>query len=183
MRALLIIFFMLGFLSFAQAQTTIVKAPAEIPAKDARIKIFLGGSIDMGKSENWQVRVERALSGKDVILLSPRRDDWNKDWKPISADPNFRAQVQWELSALEASDIVVMYFAPGSQSPISLLELGLYARTDKLMVVCPEGFWRKGNVDIVSERYHIATFNTLDEMIEVLKHRISVNGHRSHKQG
>ena len=64
-----------------------------------------------------------------------------------------------------------MYFAPGSQSPVSLLELGLYARTGKLMVVCPEGYWRKGNVDIVAEKYKVPTFDSLDAL---LRHIVNV---------
>lgn len=149
--------------------TTIVKSPADLPLEDTRLKIFLGGSIDMGKSENWQGKLTTELSDRDIIILNPRRDDWNKDWKPISSDTNFRTQVEWELSALEFSDIIIMYFAPDSQSPISLLEFGLYARTNKLMVVCPEGFWRKGNVDIVSELYQVETFESLDAMTVALK--------------
>lgn len=155
-----------------EKKATIIKSPNEFPIKDNRLKIFLGGSIDMGKSENWQARLEQELSDENVIILNPRRDDWNKDWKPISTDTNFRKQVEWELSALEYSDIIIMYFAPESQSPISLLEFGLYAKTKKLMVVCPDGFWRKGNVDIVSERYQIKTFKTIDKMVLELKAQI-----------
>ena len=164
-----------GFLTSAQAQKmTVVKSPNPLPSQqDGRVKVFLGGSIDMGKSENWQADLEKVLGALPVVLLNPRRDDWNKEWKPVSTDVNFKAQVQWELSALEAADIIVMYFAPGSQSPVSLLELGLYARTKKLMVVCPDGFWRKGNVDIVAERYHIDTYPTLEAMSNALKNKIS----------
>ena len=160
--------------SFAQEyKATIIKSPNVIPTEDSRLKLFLGGSIDMGKSENWQARIEKQLSNYNVIVLNPRRDDWNKEWQPISTDKNFRKQVEWELSALEASDIVVMYFAPGSQSPISLLEFGLYAKTGKLIVLCPDGFWRKGNVDIVSEKYNISTVNTFNELIVELKKLLS----------
>lgn len=169
-----LIFVLLSFSIFAQNnKVTIVKSPNTIPTEDSRLKIFLGGSIDMGKSENWQARLENELASYDVIVLNPRRDDWNKDWKPVSSDQNFRTQVEWELSALEASDIIVMYFAPGSQSPISLLEFGLYAKTDKLIVLCPDGFWRKGNVDIVSEKYDVASVQTFDELIMELKKRSS----------
>jgi hypothetical protein len=73
------------------------------------------------------------------------------------------------LTALEAADIIIMYFAPNSQSPISLLELGLHAKTPKLMVICPEGYWRKGNVDIVCERYGIKMYKNLEEMLGALK--------------
>jgi len=156
--------------SFAQNyQATIIKSPNVIPPEDNRLKIFLGGSIDMGKSENWQARIEKQLSNYNVVVLNPRREDWNTEWKPISTNKNFRKQVEWELSALEASDIIVMYFAPDSQSPISLLEFGLYAKTDKLIVLCPDGFWRKGNVEIVSEKYNVPTVNTFNELIVELK--------------
>src|SRR3546814_4292495 len=58
-------------------------------------------------------------------------------------------------AALESAAIIVMLLAPGSQSPISLLETGLHARGGKLILLCPEGFWRKGNVDITAERYRL----------------------------
>jgi hypothetical protein len=171
MRKLLILLFIfINFISFVQGQKTIViKSPYEFPVDDSRLKIFLGGTIDMGNSEDWQTKLAQDLSDENVILLNPRSDIWDKSWQPVSTDSNFRRQVQWELSALEASDIIVMYFAPGSQSPISLLEFGLYARTQKLRVVCPDGFWRKGNVDIVAEKYGIKVYQTLAELTETLK--------------
>ncbi|WP_080779364.1 nucleoside 2-deoxyribosyltransferase domain-containing protein [Chryseobacterium phocaeense] len=156
-------------LSISAQKVTVVKSPAALPAEDKRLKIFLGGSIDMGNAEDWQAKVTGALSEKDIILFNPRRDDWNKDWKPVSTEPNFRKQLEWELEALEKSDIIIMYFTPKSQSPISLLELGLYARTNKLMVVCPEGYWRKGNVDIVCEKYQIKRYESIDMLINALK--------------
>jgi hypothetical protein len=43
-----------------------------------------------------------------------------------------------ELSAMEMAHIIIMYFDPNTKSPISLLELGLNAREQKLVVLCPE---------------------------------------------
>lgn len=157
---------------------TVVKSPADLPLEDTRLKIFLGGSIDMGNSVDWQANLTEELSDQNVVVLNPRRDDWNKDWKPIKSDSNFRAQVEWELSALEFADIIVMYFAPGSKSPISLLEFGLYAKSNKLMVICPDGFWRKGNVEIVSERYQVKIFESLNDMSVALK--TIIKEHNSH---
>jgi hypothetical protein len=77
--------------------------------------------------------------------------------------------VEWELDMLDAADIVVMYLAAGTKSPISLLELGLYARSGKLKVCCPEGFWRRGNVEVVCRRYRVPLFATLDDLIDDLK--------------
>lgn len=60
-----------------------------------------------------------------------------------------------------------MYFDPSTKSPISLLELGLYARAGKMIVCCPDGFWRKGNVDIVCFRHKIKQVQTLDALINM----------------
>jgi len=70
---------------------------------------------------------------------------------------------------LDAADIVVMYLAPDTKSPISLLEFGLCAQAGKLMVCCPEGFWRRGNVEIVCMRHRIPLFETLDDLIADLR--------------
>lgn len=80
--------------------------------------------------------------------------------------------VEWELDALESSDIVIIYFAPGSQSPISLLEMGLYARSGKLVILCPDGYWRKGNVDITAAKYGVTQVRSLDELIAEVRVRL-----------
>lgn len=153
-------------------KSTCIKPPNAIPLNDNRPKVFLAGSIEMGKAENWQAELEVKLSDLHVMLLNPRRDDWNNAWQQLSTDTNLRTQVEWELDALEKADYIIMYFAPNTQSPISLLELGLYARSNKLMVVCPDGFWRKGNVDIVCEKYNIQQFETLEILVEALQNEL-----------
>lgn len=128
--------------------------------------IFLAGSIEMGLAENWQVKIENILQKESVTIFNPRRDDWDSSWSHTSEQ--FNQQVNWELNALELSDIIFMYFAPETKSPISLLELGLYADSKKMIVVCPDNFWRKGNVSVVCARYNIPMFNTIDEGIFAL---------------
>src|SRR5699024_4577969 len=134
--------------------------------------LCLAGSIDMGRVGNWQAEAIKLLANKDIVILNPRRLDWNPDWKPVSSDPHFREQVEWELNALKAADIIIMYLVPGSQSPISLLELGLYASSQKLRIVCPEGFWRKGNVDIVAEQYDIPIYDSLNKALTDLRREL-----------
>jgi hypothetical protein len=65
-----------------------------------------------------------------------------------------------------------MYFDPNTKSPISLLELGLFAKSGKMIVCCPNGFWRKGNVDIVAQRHGIQCVNTLEELIREVQQRL-----------
>ena len=152
----------------AAAQTaapTVVVSPNPLPQNDTRPRIFLAGSIGMGTAPDWQAAFTAGLSDMDVVILNPRRPDWNPDWKPEASEPEFRRQVEWELAALEAADVIVMYFTPGTQSPISLLEMGLHARTGKLIVLAPEGFWRKGNVDITAEVYGVHQVADLDQLL------------------
>jgi hypothetical protein len=130
--------------------------------------LFLAGSIEMGEAENWQEYVQSFLADTDFTIFNPRRDDWDSSWVQSKDNPQFVAQVSWELTALERVDYILMYFDPGTKSPISLLELGLF-RSHNLIVVCPERFWRKGNVDIVCQRYGITQYDTLDEAILALK--------------
>lgn len=130
--------------------------------------IFLAGSIEMDRAINWQKICEAELSAA-YILFNPRRDEWNAEWVQSIKNPIFKEQVLWELNALERADIIVMFFAAGTQSPISLLELGLFAQTKKLKVVVEEDFWRKGNIDVVCEKYEIEQFKSLQDIIHHLK--------------
>ena len=140
-------------------ETIEIKPPYTLPKK-----IFLAGSIEMGKAENWQEKIVNTFN-KSCLFFNPRRDDWDSSWEQKIENVQFNEQVTWELNALDSSDIIVMYFDPNTKSPISLLELGLYAASGKMIVCCPEGFWRKGNVDIVCKRYKVPTVETIEDLI------------------
>lgn len=149
-----------------------VQAPNEVVLDTEYVNVFLAGSIEMGVAEKWQEKVIAALSDKPIRFLNPRREDWDSSWKQDIHNDNFVEQVIWELSSLELAQIVIMYFDPNTKSPISLLELGLHAKEQKLVVLCPEGFWRKGNVDVVCEFYGINQVDTFDELIEFIRSTI-----------
>ncbi len=145
---------------------SVVKAPTEMTTEESsQFKIFLAGSIDMGNAIDWQKKIEEEFCTNSVTLLNPRRDDWDTTWEQDINFPPFKEQVSWELSHLEKADLIVLYFDPSGAAPISLLELGLFGRTSKMLVCCPPGYWRKGNVDIVCERYNIQTAANLEELI------------------
>lgn len=55
--------------------------------------------------------------------------------------------------------------APGSKPPITLLELGLFAKSGKLHVVCTEGFYRYDNVRITCAKYGVPIYASLTEAI------------------
>lgn len=161
-----------GIVQAAGLRSELVRSPQPVPADD-RLKVFLAGSIDMGGSADWQAQVARELAGEGVVLLNPRREDWNPAWKPVAEEPEFRRQVEWELAALQRADVIAMYLAPGSQAPVSLLELGLHAGSGKVLLACPDGFWRKGNVDIVAERYGIPRYDSLPALVQAVRARLA----------
>jgi hypothetical protein len=156
----------------------IIKPPHALPVQrqtlfshdgTARIapkSIFLAGSIEMGVAEDWQSKVEKHFEDKEGYIFNPRRDDWDAGWDQSIHNENFNEQVSWEMTAMDISHIIIMNFCEGTKSPISLLELGLYAKTGKVVVCCPDGFWRKGNVEMVCDRYGLQLFNTMDELLE-----------------
>lgn len=132
---------------------------------DEYVNIFLAGSIDMGSSPNWQNEIVESLVGYDVNIFNPRRDDWDSSWEQSINNEQFREQVEWELDHLELCDLTVFYFAPGSKAPISFFELGFKTEGyDNIVVCCPEGFYRKGNIDIICERYDIDQVANIDEL-------------------
>jgi len=127
--------------------------------------IFLAGSIEMGRAIRWQDRFIEQFSERDVVFLNPRRDDWDNCIEQTREDPQFRAQVQWELYMLNRADLIVMNFEPGTISPVSLLELGLFANSRKMIVCSPEGFHRKGNVDIVCDWMQVSQVSTFKDLL------------------
>jgi hypothetical protein len=145
----------------------VIKPPHSVVknSKKGYHKVFLAGTIEMGNSEDWQTKVTESLSDRPYTILNPRRDAWDASWEQKIENPQFYQQVNWELDALNKADIIILYLLPDSKSPISLLELGLYASSGKLLVCCPDGFWRKGNVEIVCERYNIPLYENIENLL------------------
>lgn len=131
-------------------------------------KIFLAGSIDQGKAVDWQTQITETLSVAPITVFNPRRDDWDSTWVQDISNDQFRYQVEWELEHMDMADKILMYYDPKGQAPITLLELGLHAKDGKLVVCCPDGFWRKGNVQIVCNSYQIPLYDTMEEFIEAI---------------
>lgn len=152
-----------------------VKAPQRVGVAPDVKKIFLAGSIEMGKAEKWQDRLAKALADKDVVLYNPRRDDWDSSWvQDPTPGTKFHEQVSWELEHIQRSNLVVFYFDPNTQSPITLLELGYVIGSGKrALVCCPDGYFRKGNVVISSKLKEIPVFNSFEELLAQLREYIN----------
>ena len=140
-----------------------IKAPH--PYRLTKTALFLAGSIEQGKAEHWQRKIVAALADEDILILNPRRESWDASWDEDERNARFRTQVTWELNALQRADIILFNFLPDTLSPISLLELGLYKDHPRVVVRCPHGYWRHGNIEIVCKRFKIPLFAELDEAL------------------
>jgi hypothetical protein len=151
-----------------------VQSPNSIDVASPAMRLFLAGSIDLGMAEDWQAWIADRLRDLDVVVFNPRRAMWTPTTPAESDESEIRRQINWELDAIERSDLVAFYFAPGTKSPISLLELGLIARQKQAIVCCPTGFWRKTNVDMVCERFGIEQVDSLEELVNEVKERVQL---------
>jgi hypothetical protein len=151
----------------------VLKPPVPIDLAAGERSVFLAGSIEMGRAEAWQASVEAALADLPLAVLNPRRDEWDASWEQSIRNRQFREQVEWELDGLERATVVAMYFAPGTQAPVTLLEMGLVARSGRLVVGCPPGFWRRGNVEVVAARYGVPLVESLADLISAVRERLA----------
>ncbi|KAK7466112.1 hypothetical protein VKT23_020776 [Stygiomarasmius scandens] len=156
---------------------TVCKPPQE-PVISGH-SIFLAGSIEQGKAEDWQSSLTSALathfSSQPLTVLNPRREHWDPTWVQDISNPEFLHQVEWELDCLDKANVIAMYLQPGTVSPISLLELGLHANSGKMVVCCPEGFHRRGNVQVMCKRYGITLVESKDELVKEVIARLEKN--------
>lgn len=151
----------------------VVKAPEQFDST-GMVSVFLAGSIEMGKAEDWQTKLTTALADNmRLVVLNPRRDDWDSTWVQEKTNPQFNEQVTWELDGQDEASVIAMYFDPATKSPITLLELGLYARHPGLVVFCPKGFWRKGNVDIVCDRHGVTQADNWTEFVSAVRQKLA----------
>lgn len=145
----------------------IILTPEEIVNKGANRldtkSIFLAGTIDNGNSLNWQdkVIIELMNLGVSCEVFNPRREHWNSN----PSKEEMENQIKWEQNHLDKADVIAMVLLDNSKSPISLLELGLYANTNKLIVFCTPNFYRWDNVRLTCEKYNIELVQDLNPLI------------------
>lgn len=145
-----------------------VKAPNDYTMFCDMKKVFLAGSIEQGKAIEWQDMIVSKANKNNVLFLNPRRDSWDDTLEQNINNPVFNEQVNWELDALEEANLIIMYFDANTISPITLLEFGLHCKSGKLVVYCPDGYFRKGNIDVTSKKYNVKLVSTLNELVDVV---------------
>lgn len=115
------------------------------------VSFFLAGSIER------QAKISKAISSKyfnnrfdKATIYSPSQQVDGQESKKCS----MKKQMKWELKALDQADIILMSL-DASRENLALIEIGLYARSGKLFVVCEDTFCKRDTVKAIADIYNI----------------------------
>ena len=122
-----------------------------------RHRVYLAGSTN---GYDWQQHFINEMKDLRVDVFNPRCEVED-------------GLYGWELDHLSIANVIALYFDPQDRSPNGLITLGMFAKTDRLIVCCPEEFYKKGDVDIICEREGVHHVETLDLLIAHTIARIS----------
>lgn len=150
------------------------KPPNLLAIKNNKPCLGLFGSIEQGKATNWQKKVTEYLDCYDLNICNSRREYWDDKWELEANNKAYNEQIVWELQALDVSNVQLFYFEPNTKSPITLTLFGMSAaqyRPD-ILVCCPNGYWRKGLIDILCKKYGIHQEDTLENLTSAAASRL-----------
>jgi hypothetical protein len=150
--------------------------PPENPKYTGDKSLFLAGSIEMGKAVQWQKQMAAELQDLPITVCNPRRGHWDPNVTKSAKDAAFKTQVVWELSALEKADIICFFFDANTVSPVTMMELGLWASSGKVIVCCDSRFWRAGNIHLVCERYNVPCVEKFEDLKVAIRARFGEMG-------
>lgn len=157
------------------ATAQIIRAPERRTFRHATT-LFLAGTTPRPGQPDWRAVVVEATAGLPVTLLDPVRPDWDGSWVEDVSFAPFREQVAWELDMQEAADLVAFFFHPHKDGMISLLELGLCARAShsvaRIVVACPPGYVKRGNVQMICQRFGLCLVESVEDLAAELAQRI-----------
>jgi hypothetical protein len=131
-----------------------------------RVRIFIGGSIEMGKAPEWQAAFLDKIAFLPIAAFNPRRIRWNNSLEQDINNQDLHHQMHWEMTNLDKADLIILYLHPNTISPISLMELGRYSQSGKVMVCCPEGYYRRGNVQFLCRKDKVLLLDDFDEFVK-----------------
>jgi hypothetical protein len=136
-----------------------IEAPTEYLSQGTDLALFLAGGIT--GCPDWQKEMVGKLSGSDLILLNPRRANWE-----MKAGME-EEQIAWEKKHLLGADAILFWFPAESLCPIALYELGAWhCRPKRLFMGCHPDYKRKKDVEIQTklDRPTQEIANSLEEL-------------------
>lgn len=118
------------------------------------------------------------------IYLAGSQGDWRNHFiqrlenlLPIDVfNPDHpECDIEWEIDHISIANVIPFYLSTDSSS---LLTLGLFAKTDRLIVCCEQSHPQKRNIDLLCQREDIHQVDSLDLLIEATIKRIAPNKSR-----
>ncbi|KAI0405871.1 hypothetical protein F4802DRAFT_138130 [Xylaria palmicola] len=156
-------------------RSQVIHAPSEESIKGIK-SVFLAGTTTAVDNVDWRESLAASLSEHPITIFNPHRPDWDSTWREDITFEPYREQVLWELDKQAKADLVVIYFDPVTLAPISLLEFGLSAQVPgKVIAVAPEGYKKRGNVQIVCQKFGVEFLDNVDKLHESIVNKLSLN--------
>ncbi|POS74138.1 hypothetical protein DHEL01_v207472 [Diaporthe helianthi] len=135
--------------------------------------IFLAGPTETRWREGFIAALKQRLTAVNITIFDPFQPRWDSTWtEDVDSDLRFAAQVNWELTHQDKATTVAVFFHADSKAPVSLLELGLCARSGKAVVGCELGYWKRGNVQAVCRRYAVPLADSLDGLADLAAEKL-----------
>ncbi|KAK4201181.1 hypothetical protein QBC40DRAFT_278665 [Triangularia verruculosa] len=160
----------------APSQAQLVHAPLR-PTITGKKSVFLAGTTTRTNGPEWRDTLLQSICNLPITVFNPLRLDWDSSWKEDVDFAPFKEQVEWELDMLHQADLVVVYFGPQTDAPISLLEFGLFAQSGKVIVCCHRAYRKRGNVEIVCKRFDLTVLDAeVGDLAEEVKGRLEALG-------
>lgn len=128
-----------------------------------RHRVYLSGAMT---GEDWQSKFTNELDSLRVDVFSPRYPSSHTVTPP---DGLF----EWEIDHMSIANVIAFNFIPDEDCSSALIALGMYAKTDRIIVCCPDGFFKKGDIDALCNREDIPQVDSLDLLIKWTIARIS----------
>lgn len=94
-----------------------IKAPGRYEHRDDHTTLFIAGGIS--NCEKWQDKVPIALDETDLVLINPRRDNFDVTNPDIEQE-----QIKWEHKHIIKASSYLFWFGEETLCPITLFELG-----------------------------------------------------------
>ena len=132
------------------------------------VKIYLAGTQDFSNAENdWQQKFINGLvpltdplkgllmfKSTNFIIFNPHVP-FESPAAPNLDNPQFIQVMQWRMSMMDQADMVFLNLLNKSKSPVPVLEFGLLANTNKLVVRCGEEYMLYSQIRLYCEKYNI----------------------------
>jgi len=145
---------------------------AEFPVED--LDSTLGESVP--DQRDWRDYMIGKLSHRSVRIVDPRCTGGHE------LSSVCMKYVQWELRWLEKADVIAMCLrAPLKVAAIDMIQLGLCARSRKLILCCSSEFTDRADVESVCLEYGVPLVGSVEELsLKVRERLLSIDYERLH---